>query len=207
MSILKDGYPFIVVPLLIGAASFAFGRHNPAALSLGMVCILLALFCAFFFRDPERVITPGDRLVISPCDGTVMEVGEENGVPVVRVFLSVFNVHLQRSPVNGTVKSVTYVPGKFLPAMNVQAHVVNEQNIIVIDTPQGEFTVKQIAGLLARRCVSWVKPGDTVARGGKIGLIKFSSQVDLYLPKGSRVLLKPGDKVAGGITVFAEMQG
>lgn len=207
MSILKDGYPFIVVPLLVGVASLTFGRHNAAAFSFGMISILLGLFCAYFFRDPSRVITPGDRLIISPCDGTVMEVTEENGIPVARVFLSVFNVHLQRSPVNGTVKSVTYVPGKFLPAMNAQAHVVNEHNIIVIDTPQGEFTVKQIAGLLARRCVSWVKPGDTVVRGGKIGLIKFSSQVDLYLPKGSKVLLKPGEKVVGGITVFAEMQG
>ncbi len=178
-----------------------FIGRGTGLLSAGWVLVVLGLFCLFFFRDPQRVVPVDANLILSPCDGKVMEVTEENGKKVVRVFLSVFNVHLQRSPVEGVVKSVEYRPGKFLPAMNKEAHVVNEQNVITLQTPQGEYVVYQIAGILARRVVSWVKPGDSVAQGQRIGLIKFGSQVDLVLPAATEIRVRVGEKVVGGISV------
>lgn len=203
MFIANEGWPFILIPLCAGVLFFVFGRSS-AAFYAGGIFVALALFCAYFFRNPERSAPQDDRLVISPCDGTVMEVTEENGVKVIRTFLSVLNVHIQRSPCSGTVKSVQHCPGKFLPAMDARACTENEQIVTVIDSPKGEIVVKQIAGILARRCVSWMKPGDTVAMGQRIGLIKFGSQVDVDLPKNADIKVKAGDKVAAGITIYAE---
>jgi phosphatidylserine decarboxylase len=157
----------------------------------------------FFFRDPKIEITQGEGIILSPCNGTVMEVTEEENEKVVRVFLSVFSVHLQRSPVSGTVTSVTHKDGKFLAAWDLRAHIENEQNIIVIQGEDGVYTVRQVAGLLARRCVSWVKAGDVLKAGDKIGMIKFSSQVDLHLPKTAEIKVKAGDKTEAGITILA----
>lgn len=204
MSVVKEGYPFILIPAVLGIL-FLFLFRGGAGVVLGSLLVAAGLFCAFFFRDPSRAIPQDASLVLSPCDGTVLAVEEDGSSATVRVFLSVFNVHLQRSPVSGVVKSVEYRPGNFLPAMRSEAHIVNEQNVITIETPNGEFVVKQIAGLVARRVVSWVKPGDRVERGGKIGLIKFGSQVDLVLPKTARIKVKTGDKVVSGETVYAEI--
>ncbi|MHB9155318.1 MAG: phosphatidylserine decarboxylase [Endomicrobiales bacterium] len=201
MFMVKEGLPFVLVPGIIGVLFLSFSR-NSVFMVLGGVLIALALFCAFFFRDPSRAVPQGEGLVLSPCDGTVMEVLEEGNAKVVRVFLSVLNVHLQRSPVSGVVKSVEYRPGKFLPAMKSEAHIVNEQNVITIASPDGEFVVKQIAGILARRVVSRVKPGEALERGQKIGLIKFGSQVDLELPLSSEIRVKAGDTVVAGETVY-----
>jgi phosphatidylserine decarboxylase len=132
-----------------------------------------------------------------------MEITEEDGEKAVRVFLSIFSVHLQRAPVSGTVIDVTHKDGKFLAAWDPRAHIENEQNIFRIQNESGVYTVRQIAGLVARRCVSWVKPGDILKIGDKIGMIKFSSQVDLYMPKSAEIKIKPGDKTKAGITIIA----
>ena len=134
-----------------------------------------------------------------------MEINENKNENVVRVFLSIFNVHLQRSPIHGTVKTVEYKEGKFLMAWDPSAHDVNEQNIITIENEYGTYIVQQISGFLARRCVSWVKAGDTLKMGDKIGCIKFGSQVDLHLPKIFEITVKPGDKVRAGITVMGKI--
>lgn len=203
MTIVKDGYSFILVPLAIAVLLLVFGS-GIFVVALALICFILSVFCMFFFRDPNIKITEGDGLILSPCNGTVMEVREnDNGQSVIRVFLSVFDVHLQRSPISGTVKSVEYRPGKFLKANEAEAHIVNEQNWITIENEKGIYIVKQIAGILARRCVSWVKQGDVVKTGDKIGLIKFSSQVDLHMPAGYDIKVKVGDKVVSGVTVFA----
>lgn len=205
MTIVKDGYPFILVPLAAAILLLIFGSGF-FIVFLSLICFLFAAFCSFFFRDPDIKITEGEGLILSPCNGTVMEVREnDNGQSVIRVFLSVFDVHLQRSPVSGIVKSVEYRPGKFLKANESEAHIVNEQNWITIENEKGIYVVKQIAGILARRCVSWVKQGDTVKTGDKIGLIKFSSQVDLHMPAGYDIKVKAGDKVVSGVTVFASI--
>lgn len=202
MSIVKEGYPFIVIPFVIGAA-LIFSGAGAFFFILGLLCVSAALFCAYFFRDPSVNITQGQGLILSPCNGTVLEVGENENEKFIRVFLSVLDVHLQRSPVAGKVTKVEYKPGKFLKAMEPQAHIVNEQNHITIENENGIYTVKQVAGILARRCVSWVKAGDELQAGDKIGLIKFSSQVDLHMPKNANIKVKKDDKVVSGVTVFA----
>jgi phosphatidylserine decarboxylase len=208
MSILKEGYPFIFPSVAGGAALLAVSRFTEffpvtaGCLSLGCVLIVFALFCVYFFRDPKIKITQGEELILSPCNGTVMEVTEEGEQKVIRVFLSIFSVHLQRSPVSGTVVDVTHKSGKFYAAWNPLAQSENEQNIITIKNENAVYVVRQIAGLVAKRCVSWVKSGDTLKAGDKIGMIKFSSQVDLHLPKTAAIDVKPGDKTKAGITVM-----
>ena len=207
MPILKEGYPFIFPFGAAGIVLVAVSKIVPLSyvsivcVVLGFVCITFSVFCMFFFRDPKITITKGDGIILSPCNGTVMEITEENGEKVVRVFLSVFSVHLQRSPVSGTVTDVIHKDGKFLAAWDPMAHVENEQNIITIQG-DGKYVVRQIAGLVARRCVSWVKPGDVIEAGDKIGMIKFSSQVDLHLPRTAEIKVKPGDKTQAGVTII-----
>ncbi|MDR2351484.1 MAG: phosphatidylserine decarboxylase [Endomicrobium sp.] len=204
MQIVKEGYPFILIPLILGIVLLisGFGKFTSLA---GVLCILGSLFCLYFFRDPKIEITQGENLILSPCNGTVLEVSENKTEKVVRVFLSVLDVHLQRAPIAGKVLSVEYKPGKFLKAMESEAHIVNEQNVITIENENGKYLVKQIAGILARRCVSWVKPGDILKLGDKIGIIKFSSQVDLHMPKNVEVKVKKGNKVVSGVTIFASI--
>ena len=185
MSVLREGYPFIFVGLC-GLA------------------LLFGIFCIFFFRDPKIKITQGEGNILSPCNGTVMAIEENENEKIIRVFLSVFDVHLQRSPVAGTCIDVTYKKGKFLAAWDKNAHIENEQNIITIKADDGIYVVRQIAGLLARRCVSWVKKDDFLKLGKKIGMIKFSSQVDLHIPLSKTVIVKPKEKVKAGITVMAK---
>lgn len=213
MSILKEGFPFIIPGFLSGALFFTVPRYliktdvpapvGIACIAIGSILIVFALFCMFFFRDPKIKITQGEGIILSPCNGTVLEVTEEEHEKIVRVFLSVFSVHLQRSPVDGDVLDVKHKPGKFLAAWDPRAHVENEQNIISIQSDCGVFVVRQIAGLVARRCVSWVKTGDRLKAGDKIGMIKFSSQVDLHLPKTTTVVVQPGEKTRAGITIIA----
>jgi phosphatidylserine decarboxylase len=210
LSILKEGFPFIFIPLMLALAliiipavtfSGAAVSAVPACVFLGAAALLFACFCAFFFRDPKVTIKGAGGSILSPCNGTVLEIAETENEKILRVFLSIFDVHLQRSPVDGTVKSVEHKDGLFLAAWDPKAHSQNEQNIITIETGRGVFVVRQIAGFLARRCVSWVKAGDVLRAGDRIGLIKFSSQVDLHLPKTAEIAVKPEDKVRAGITV------
>jgi phosphatidylserine decarboxylase len=216
MSILKEGFPFIFPALIAGAAlavASRFLQDNAAVIACiatGSLLIVFALFCMFFFRDPKITVTQGEGLILSPCNGTVMETVEENGEKVIRVFLSIFSVHLQRSPVSGTVTDIKHQDGKFLAAWDPRAHVENEQNIFIIKAEDGSsaassvYTVRQIAGLIARRCVSWVSPGAVLKAGDKIGMIKFSSQVDLHMPSTAQIKVKPGDKTRAGITILAQ---
>jgi len=211
MRILKEGIPFILPSLLVSVvlvtASFSISNYGLSniCLAVGLIFLVFALFCVFFFRDPKITITRGDGIILSPCNGTVMEITEDDGMQVIRIFLSVFSVHLQRSPVSGTVTNIVHKDGKFLAAWNPRAHIENEQNIFTIQNENSIFIVRQIAGLVARRCVSWVKTGDVLKAGDKIGMIKFSSQVDLHLPKTAEVLIKLGDKVKAGITIAAKI--
>jgi phosphatidylserine decarboxylase len=209
MSILKEGYPFIIPAFIAGALAAAVSIFIPfppgkiACIAVGSLLIIFSFFCVFFFRDPNIKITQSEGIILSPCNGTVLEVTEEGGEKIIRVFLSIFSVHLQRSPVAGTVVDVKHQSGKFLAAWDPKAHIENEQNIFTIQSEDGVYTVRQIAGLVARRCVSWVKKGDVLKMGDKIGMIKFSSQVDLHLPKKSVITVKPGEKTRAGITVVA----
>jgi len=201
-SMVKEGYYFGVPPLLLGGASYLL-RWNMAAVLL--VC--LALFVFSFFRDPERAIPSEAGAVVSPGDGRVVVVTEEEnaGRPGKRVsiFLAVWNVHVNRSPAAGTITKVEYRRGKFLAAMRERASVENEQNIFTLSTEAGEIVFKQIAGLIARRVVSWKKAGEKVARGERIGLVRFGSRVDLWVPKEAEILVKMGESVKGGSSVLA----
>ncbi len=175
----------------------------------GIVFLVLAAFCLFFFRDPERKVVVDPRFIIGPADGRVLDVvpcdeGPFKGGHLVRIFLSVFNVHIQRAPIKGRVETVTYKKGRFLDARDPRAHVENEQNSVLLSGPQGKMIVTQIAGLIARRIVCWVKEGDELKQGDRYGLIRFGSQVDLVLPATANVRVAVGEKIVGGETVIAE---
>jgi phosphatidylserine decarboxylase len=210
--ILKEGCPFILAPLTAGVVLlvirvFSINSLMVILLSiLGVLMIVFAFFCLFFFRNPRISITRGEGLILSPCNGTVLEIEENENEKIIRTFLSIFSVHLQRSPIAGTVKSVEHKDGKFLAAWNPEAHILNEQNIITIESEMRIFVVRQIAGFLARRCVSRVKAGDELGAGTMIGLIKFSSQVDLHLPPEAMITVKPGDKIRAGINIVGELK-
>jgi phosphatidylserine decarboxylase len=201
-SMVKEGYTF-GLPLLVVGGVFYLLHWNLAA----VVLVLLALFVFSFFRNPERVIPSEAGAVVSPGDGRVVVVTEEEyeGRPGKRVsiFLAVWNVHVNRSPAAGTITKMEYRPGKFLAAMMERASLENEQNVFTLSTEAGEIVFKQIAGLIARRVVSWKKIGDKVARGERIGLVRFGSRVDLWVPKEAEILVKLGDNVKGGSSVLA----
>jgi phosphatidylserine decarboxylase len=202
-SMVKEGYYFGLPLLLLGGASFLL-QWTVAS----VVLVFLALFVFSFFRDPERAIPADAGAVVSPGDGRVVVVMDEEhaGRPGKRVsiFLAVWNVHVNRSPAAGTITKLEYRPGKFLVAMRERASVENEQNVFTLSTEEGEIVFKQIAGLIARRVVSWKKTGDKVARGERIGLVRFGSRVDLWVPKEAEILVRLGDNVKGGSSVLAQ---
>ncbi len=211
MKIVKDGWKF-VIPLLILAAILFFFWKIGSFFLLG-----LALFTLSFFRDPERKIPEGEDLILSPADGRVIdisEVEEENflhsQVKVVRIFMSIFNVHVQRSPVKGKVEWIKYNPGKFMAAYTEEASGGNESNLIGIqkskksNSPTGRILVKQIAGSVARRICCWCKEGDNLLAGQRIGMIRFGSRADVYLPQQVEIKVKKGDRVVGGETLLGK---
>jgi len=178
----------------------------------GTVLALLALGVLAFFRDPARTIPEGRDLVVAPADGRVVAVepeppepGEEAPRVRVSIFLSLFDVHINRSPVAATVDRVQYTPGSFLPAFQDKASQRNEQNRIDLFDGDRRLTMVQIAGLVARRIVCRARPGDQVARGQRIGLIKFGSRVDLYLPRTIELRVQVGDRVRGGNSVIGHL--
>jgi len=198
----KEGYYFGVPPLFLGALGLFFHAWIIAG-----VLMALGLFCFSFFRDPDRVIPQDDSAIVSPADGRVVDVTEEEnaGRPGTRIsiFLAIWNVHVNRAPAAGVLTRVDYRPGRFLAAWNAKASAQNEQNVFTLATPTGNLEFKQIAGLIARRVVSWKKPQDAVARGERIGLVRFGSRVDLWIPEGSELLVKVGAIVYGGSTTLA----
>ncbi|SRR5579883_24352 len=198
----RDGYfyalPLIVVGLLIGWVG---------SVALAIPAFLLAAFFLWFFRDPERAIPSTPGAVVSPADGKVTDISPlmVNGTRRTRIsiFLNVFNVHVNRSPIAGTIRDVTYKKGEYLNAMNPASAEQNEQNLIAVEGEGHAVEFKQIAGLLARRIVCNVKVGDRVERGQRIGLIKFGSRVDVMLDAAANLQIKIGDHVKGGATVLA----
>jgi phosphatidylserine decarboxylase len=166
-----------------------------------------AAFCVYFFRDPERAI-PDGPVAVSPADGKVVHVRSlGGGQHRVSIFLNIFNVHINRVPVSGKVTAVEYQPGKFKMAHLEDASAENEQNTVTIDGPTGPVTVRQIAGLIARRIVCDKQTGDTVHKGERFGLIKFGSRVDIFFGPEWELGVKPGDKVKGGSSVVATLRG
>lgn len=198
----KEGYPFLF-PLLLLAGLFSYAGMNwPAS-----VLFALALFIAYFFRDPERLIPADEGAIVSPADGKIVGIAAEpDKTTRVSIFLSVFNVHINRAPVSGVVESVFYRPGKFKAAFNATASVENEQNVLVIRSGSDRIRFSQIAGILARRIVCWKKPGDSVAKGERVGLIKFGSRVDIFLPENTALSIRLGDKVQGGTSVIGRIK-
>src|SRR5258708_37988716 len=198
----KEGYYFGLPPLLLGGVSFLLHWYTAA-----VVLVLLAAFVFSFFRDPERVIPTEPGAVVSPGDGRVVVVTDEEnaGRPGKRVsiFLAVWNVHVNRSPDAGTIAKMEYRPGKFLAAMRERASVENEQNVFTLTTEAGEMVFKEIAGMIARRVVSWKKAGEKVADGERIGLVRFGSRVDVWVPKEAEILVQVGENVKGGSSVLA----
>jgi phosphatidylserine decarboxylase len=199
----RDGYFYALGMVVVAALLWLLTQSVPQT----SLPVLLALFFLWFFRDPERKIPTGPGEIVSPADGVVTQAEwiETSGGSRLRisVFLSVFDVHVNRAPVSGTVKVVEYREGRFLNAMNSLSAVVNEQTLVVLDTGTCEISYKQIAGLLARRIVCTVKVGDRIQRGQRVGMIKFGSRVDVLLPADAVPKVDSGSRVRGGSSILA----
>ena len=212
--IAKESFPFLLPPLLLAIALLLFPQTR-----FGLwfwICAVLAFCVAGFFRDPEREIPQGENLIICPADGKIIKI-EETRYPAlgddtylqVSIFMSVFNVHINRAPMAGTVEQVMYNPGKFLAAFEDKASLLNEQNSVILTSTANSKTVKilvkQIAGLIARRIVCYAKPGMAYERGQRFGLIRFGSRVDLILPKDVTLHIKLHEVVRGGTTIIGTL--
>lgn len=211
----RDGYKFLIPAAIVGVILWLL---LPSwANLLAYIALGLAVYVAYFFRDPPRVTPLRDGLVVAPADGRISSIervrppaelalGHDERLRV-SIFLSVFDVHIQRAPVAGRVARSVYVPGKFLNAALDKASEENERRSLVIATPQnGDIAVVQIAGLIARRIVTFVKDGDQLGIGERFGLIRFGSRVDIYLPPGKDCLVAVGQRAVGGETVFADLK-
>jgi len=203
--IAKEGMIFIIP--LGGLSLVLWIIPFPA---LAAFCSLLTLFVIYFFRDPERAIPPGEKAILSPADGKVIQVQpcvEERFLrgPTIKisVFMSVFNVHVNRNPLTARIIDSSYAAGKFLRADLDRASAANEQNALLVETSEGaRLLVVQIAGLIARRIVCWVKKGDSVVRGKRFGLIRFGSRLDIYLPPSTQLQVRVGQKALAGQTIL-----
>ena len=203
----------IVTALLAGLIALASRLPNIVTRVAAGSCGLLWLLILYFFRDPERVDTdlePG--VVLSAGDGEVVEIARERESTYLRrdmirisVFLSIFDVHVQRVPIDGKVSHIHHQPGRYLQAFRPEASSVNEHIATLIETDHGPVLVKQIAGILARRCVNYLQPGDYVNRGQRFGLIRFGSRVDLFVTPNAEILAAVGDRVAGALTPVARL--
>lgn len=206
MLIAREGWPYVVVLLVLGCLPLVFRFYW-----LGGFFLALAIFTLFFFRDPERVAPPGANLVLSPADGKVVVAGaapDANplgpGAIQISIFLSIFDVHVNRAPIAGRIAKVEYNQGDFLPAFDDKASLRNEQNVVTIEDGSKRLVFKQIAGLIARRIVFRKQVGDRVAAGERVGMIKFGSRADVFMPPGSVLLVKKGDRVSAGVSILGE---
>jgi phosphatidylserine decarboxylase len=210
----KAGIPFVVLGLLLGALCLLLWRITRWNLfrAVAIPCFAFGAFSAYFFRDPERHPPDLDGAVVAPADGKVVEiVSEDNkyvgpGARRVSIFLSVFNVHVNRVPVSGEVTAVEYNPGKFLAAWNEKASSDNEQTHIALNTPYGPVAFKQIAGYVARRIIYDLSLGDAVRIGDRFGLIRFGSRMDVMMPADVDVRVNIGDRVTAGETVIGVLR-
>jgi phosphatidylserine decarboxylase len=195
----SEGWVF-VLPLAVATVLSALAGWWGVT-ELGLV---LTVGVALFFRDPERSIPQTPESIVSPADGRVMEIVAENAqTQRISIFLSLWDVHINRAPYGGVIRSVVYTPGKFLAAYRQEASLVNEANTVTLADRDREFIVKQIAGVLARRIVCRVRPGDTLEKGQRYGLIRFGSRTDLLLPATAEIAVQVGDVVRGGETILA----
>ena len=198
----KDGLKFAVPPIVLGLLALGLGWK-----SVGAILVFAGAFVLYFFRDPDRAIPSDPRAVVSPADGRVVEIVSEpfgnNPGQRISIFLSVWDVHVNRAPVDGQIKQIEYRPGHFYAALRARASQENEQNVIRISAPKGEMAFKQIAGWIARRVLCWKAEGDRVARGERVGMIRFGSRVDVWLPPDAEIVVERGQHVAGGSSVLA----
>jgi phosphatidylserine decarboxylase len=193
--IVKDAFIFLVPLLLSAVAAFLLGL-TPAGISL----LLLSAFVAFFFRNPRREIPADPNVIVSPADGRVVKVERVGNVTKLSIFLSIFDVHVNRSPIGGRIEAMDYRRGRFRAAFNHAASVENERNIIMVAQGNVKLVFTQIAGLVARRIVCWKKVGDFVEKGELVGLIRFGSRVDVLFPAGTEATVQMGARVRGGST-------
>lgn len=207
----REGYPYILGFAVVTVVLFLV--WSP----LGFIALFPTLWCTLFFRDPERTVPLDPGLALAPADGRVsivdnaippaeLDLGEEPRLRV-SIFMSVFDVHVNRAPLSGRVARTVYRPGRFLNAEDPAASLENERNGIVLDSDGREIAVVQIAGLIARRIVPFVREGSAVGQGERIGLIRFGSRVDVYLPEGARPLVAEGQRAVAGETPIADLGG
>ena len=214
VSFAREGIVFIVTAALIAAGTFALAlnRRSWPLWLLALVLTIIALWVAYFFRDPERTGERGNRLVIAPADGKVVLISDVDEPAFmggrahrISIFMNVFNVHVNRYPVSGVVRYVQYNPGKFLNAAAEKSSLENEQMSVGLETSNGRVMMRQIAGLIARRIVTYSKVGDTATQADRMGLIRFGSRVDVFLPMDATIRAKIGDMPQAGTTVIAEL--
>jgi len=201
----REGWIFILFFAVLTIGLYYFEAYVSA-----LIAFILTIFCVFFFRNPPRTIDGHKGVVVSPADGRVMDIVKvkENkylqGPAVrIRIFLSVFNVHINRVPIAGRVEFSEKVPGLYLAAYKDEAGQKNARNYLGINSEWGKILVVQVTGLIARRLVCWVKPGDELMTGQRFGLIRFGSCTEIYLPKNATILVQPGQKVKGGESQIA----
>jgi phosphatidylserine decarboxylase len=207
--IVKEGFPFVGIAAGVTLLAGWLGWLVVAVLAGG-----LTIFTAWFFRNPARVIPQGPRLVVAPGDGTVIAIEEEFEPRFIKdrsvrlsIFLNVFDVHVNRIPCEGVVENIQYQPGAFLVASKPEATLKNEQNALFLRTAEGaKVLCVQVAGLIARRIVCWLSPGDRVARGERFGLIRFGSRMDTFVPLGTDMKVAVGDRVKGGETIIGVLR-
>ena len=214
MNFAREGLLFIAIAAFIAAGAFGFAitRRSWGLWLAAFVLLLLALWVAYFFRDPERTGERGPTLVVSPADGKLIMITEVDEPSFMKgratrlsIFMNVFNVHVNRYPVDGVVRYVHYNKGKFFNAAAEKSSLENEQMSVGIETGGYRLLVRQIAGLIARRIVTYSKLGETVKQGDRMGIIRFGSRVDVFLPAGSTVRAKVGDITVAGVTILGEL--
>jgi phosphatidylserine decarboxylase len=210
----REGLPLIAVATLVavGAYAVALNRRSWPLWLLAFLLTIVAIWVAYFFRDPERAGERGDAVVVSPADGKVVMITDADEPTFLRgpatrvsIFMNVFSVHVNRYPVSGTVGLVSRSVGKFLNAAAEQASLENEQNSVGIESGRHRVLVRQIAGLIARRIITYSEQGQRVEQGSRMGLIRFGSRVDVFMPSSSTVRVKLGDLTQAGTTVIAEL--
>lgn len=216
MNFAREGLAFIVIAVLVAAGAFwvAVARRSWPLWLFAIALTVVALWVAYFFRDPARTGERGESLVIAPADGKIVMITEVDEPTFIKerairvsIFMNVFNVHVNRYPVSGTVRYVQYNPGKFLNAAKDKASLENEQSSVGIESGSNRVLVRQIAGLIARRIVTYSKDGQRVTQGDRMGIIRFGSRVDVFLPVTAKPRVKVGEPTFAGVTVVAELSG
>ena len=214
MNFAREGLVLIITATLIAVGGFALAlaRRSWPLWLLAMVLVVVALWVAYFFRDPERKGQRGAEIAVAPADGRIVQVTEVDEPAFIHgrairvsIFMNVFNVHVNRYPVAGTVRYVHRAPGKFLNAADDAASLENEQNTVGIESGSQRILVRQIAGLIARRIFTYSREGERVEQGERMGIIRFGSRVDLFLPPRSTVRAKVGERTVAGVTVIATL--